>query len=59
MPLAGYRLGAGGDLADLSGRWATAYGTGPDGASLVRPDGHVAWGAGHRRTTGRRAPPRR
>jgi putative polyketide hydroxylase len=42
IPLGGYRIGTDGDLVDLSGRWATVYGTGPDGASLVRPDGHVA-----------------
>ncbi|SNT28507.1 tetracenomycin A2 monooxygenase-dioxygenase [Asanoa hainanensis] len=28
-------------IADPS--WPTAYGTGPTGAVLVRPDGHVAW----------------
>ena len=35
--------GSGADLQDPQGRWARAYGTGQDGAVLVRPDGHVAW----------------
>ena len=40
----------GGDLVDRSGGSAaepfpTAYGIGPSGASLVRPDGYVAWRA--------------
>ena len=40
----------GGDLVDRSGEFAaepfaTAYGIGPSGASLVRPDGYVAWRA--------------
>ena len=36
-------IGAGGDIADPAGEWITAYGIEPDGAVLVRPDGHVAW----------------
>ncbi|TJZ52127.1 FAD-dependent oxidoreductase [Streptomyces piniterrae] len=32
-----------GALADPDGRWADAYGVGPAGAVLVRPDGIVAW----------------
>ena len=40
----------GGDLVDRSGEFAaepfaTAYGIGPSGATLVRPDGYVAWRA--------------
>ncbi|MEV4241616.1 FAD-dependent monooxygenase [Nocardia sp. NPDC049737] len=35
----------GGELADLSGEWASVRGTGSDGALLVRPDRHVAWRA--------------
>ncbi len=35
------------DLEDVSGTWATAYGVGPNGAVLIRPDGHVAWRHGH------------
>ncbi|GAA2613542.1 FAD-dependent oxidoreductase [Dactylosporangium fulvum] len=30
-------------LGDTGGRFADAYGVGPDGAVLVRPDGVVAW----------------
>jgi hypothetical protein len=38
-----YRIGRGGDLADVEGRWAAAYGVTDGGAVLVRPDGFVAW----------------
>jgi hypothetical protein len=30
-------------MVDEAGEWATLYGIGPEGAALVRPDGHVAW----------------
>lgn len=43
VPLDAWLIGQGGDLADPSGEWADVYGIGPDGAVLVRPDGHVAW----------------
>jgi 2-polyprenyl-6-methoxyphenol hydroxylase-like FAD-dependent oxidoreductase len=33
----------GGDLGDPEGAWPQAYGVDPDGAVLVRPDGHVGW----------------
>jgi len=36
-----YRLDA--DVRDAAGSLETVYGTGPDGAMLVRPDGIVAW----------------
>ncbi|MFB7664420.1 FAD-dependent oxidoreductase [Kitasatospora sp. NPDC056138] len=48
VPLDRYRIGtaAEDDLAPEPGvDWAVAYGTGPDGAVLVRPDGFVAWRA--------------
>ena len=32
-----------GELVDLHGDFSTAYGIGASGASLVRPDGYVAW----------------
>ncbi len=32
-----------GDLQDVGGRWAAAWGVGPGGAVLIRPDGFVAW----------------
>ncbi len=38
-------IGAGLDCEDPSGRWAAIRGTAPDGAILVRPDGHVGWRA--------------
>jgi aklavinone 12-hydroxylase len=39
--------GLGPDLADPTGRFAAAYGIGDAGASLVRPDGVVAWRSGY------------
>ncbi|GAA2272096.1 hypothetical protein GCM10010430_67560 [Kitasatospora cystarginea] len=48
IPLDRYRIGTTteDDLGPEPGTdWATAYGTGPDGAVLVRPDGFVAWRA--------------
>jgi aklavinone 12-hydroxylase len=41
LPVRCYRIGA--DLSDPTGRLADAYGIGAFGASLVRPDGVVAW----------------
>lgn len=43
VPLQAFRIGAGGDLGDPTGGWLELYGLQPDGAVLVRPDGHVAW----------------
>jgi len=43
IPLDGLTIGAGGDVGDPEGRWQDAYGVGPGGAVLVRPDGHVGW----------------
>ena len=43
VPVDTYRVGD--DVIDPSGRVEAAYGTGPDGAVLVRPDGFVAWRA--------------
>lgn len=40
-----YRVGAGGEIEDPRGEFAKAYGIGPGGATLVRPDGVVAWRA--------------
>ena len=31
------------DVRVLNGEWLSAYGIDPDGAVLVRPDGHIAW----------------
>ncbi len=36
---------AGVDFADTSGTFEDVYGTGAEGAALVRPDGFVAWRA--------------
>ena len=36
------QVGSDAKLADPDG-FQTAYGTGPDGASLIRPDGYIAW----------------
>lgn len=38
-----HRIGA--ELRDVDGRWQQAYGVASTGASLVRPDGFVAWRA--------------
>jgi 2-polyprenyl-6-methoxyphenol hydroxylase-like FAD-dependent oxidoreductase len=43
VPLQAFTIGAGGDLGDAEKRWPDVYGVRPDGAVLVRPDGHVAW----------------
>ncbi|MFB9235125.1 FAD-dependent monooxygenase [Plantactinospora siamensis] len=43
VPLRVFRIGPGGDLGDPEGQWAAAYGVGPNGAVLVRPDAFVAW----------------
>jgi hypothetical protein len=39
------RVGEGGDVDDPRGEFAKAYGLGPGGATLVRPDGVIAWRA--------------
>lgn len=41
LPLDAYRVGR--DLGDPDGRFAETYGISSKGASLVRPDGFVAW----------------
>lgn len=40
-----HQIGKGGDADDRDGDFLSAYGIGPDGAVLVRPDGVVAWRA--------------
>ena len=48
VPLDRYRVGTGEDadlVTEADADWATAHGTGADGAVLVRPDGFVAWRA--------------
>jgi putative polyketide hydroxylase len=41
LPIDAYCVGR--DLADPENRFADAYGISPSGASLIRPDGFVAW----------------
>jgi putative polyketide hydroxylase len=41
LPLDAYRVGV--DVDDPEGRFAQAYGVSAEGASLIRPDGFVAW----------------
>ncbi len=43
IPLRCYLIGPEGDLLDQRDEWPRLYGVRPDGAVLVRPDGHVAW----------------
>src|SRR5262245_841438 len=45
VELVARRIGAGGDLVDVDGRWPSAYGVTSTGAVLVRPDGLIAWRA--------------
>ncbi|MBO0893208.1 MAG: hypothetical protein J2O39_02435, partial [Acidimicrobiales bacterium] len=44
LPLEGHVVGAG-ELTDPEGRFPDAFGISGSGASLVRPDGVVAWRA--------------
>ncbi len=53
MPLKGYRIGPGGDLASADGRFEATVGIGAQGALLLRPDGVIAW-----RIVGSHADPR-
>ena len=43
IPVDCHVAGPGGPLADPAGQWPALYGVRPDGAVLVRPDGHIAW----------------
>ncbi|WP_018158174.1 FAD-dependent oxidoreductase [Demetria terragena] len=47
IPVTSHVIGAGGDHADVLGRWAALREIGDSGALLVRPDHHVAWRAHH------------
>src|SRR5262245_34310031 len=42
VELVARRIGAGGDLVDVDGRWPSAHGVNSTGAVLVRPDGLIA-----------------
>jgi tetracenomycin A2 monooxygenase-dioxygenase len=48
LELATYTIGATGDFEEEDVDWAKLYGVGPEGAVLVRPDGHVAFRAADR-----------
>ena len=45
VELVARRIGPGGDLVAVDGRWPSAYGISSTGAVLVRPDGLVGWRA--------------
>ncbi len=47
IPLTIYRIGPQSGLVDSSGLWSSAYGICNDGATLIRPDGFVAWRSTH------------
>ena len=44
VPLHAVTIGQG-PITDPSGQWLERYGIDPEGAVLVRPDGHIAWRA--------------
>ena len=48
VELVARRIGTGGDLVDVDGRWPSAYGITSTGAVLVRPNGLVGWRAEER-----------
>ena len=43
VPLTAHRVAPDGDLVDAASSFAQAFGTGTEGAVLVRPDGVIAW----------------
>ncbi|MPZ43157.1 MAG: hypothetical protein GEV05_07135 [Betaproteobacteria bacterium] len=43
VPLQSHTVGNGSDLRDPAQRFTAEYDIEPDGAVLVRPDGHIAW----------------
>lgn len=45
LPLPAYLVAPDGPLVDADGAFADAFGIGPDGAALLRPDGVLAWKA--------------
>ena len=45
VELVARRIGAGGDVVNVDGRWPSAYGVRATGAVLVHPDGLVSWRA--------------
>jgi 2-polyprenyl-6-methoxyphenol hydroxylase-like FAD-dependent oxidoreductase len=53
FPLEAWRVAPDGDLTDPDGAFPAAFGVGPEGAVIVRPDGVIAW-----RSVGDAADPR-
>lgn len=51
VPLESHLIGPDAPLVDRTDEWLNLYGSAPDGAILVRPDGHVAWRAKSSTTT--------
>jgi 2-polyprenyl-6-methoxyphenol hydroxylase-like FAD-dependent oxidoreductase len=45
VQLDAYRVGPSGDLVAAAGTFGRAFALPPDGAVIVRPDGHLAWSA--------------
>ncbi len=43
LPLEAHRVAVDGSLVDRGDRFRNAFGVGPDGAVIVRPDGVIAW----------------
>ena len=43
LPIDAWSVGEADQLTSRKGDWCELYGVQPDGAVLVRPDGHVAW----------------
>lgn len=43
LPLDAHQVGGDGELIDSDDRFTAAFGIGPDGAVIVRPDGVIAW----------------
>jgi hypothetical protein len=45
-----FSFGAQGNVIDVDNRWTSAYGVRPNGATLIRPDGFIAWRANEARS---------
>jgi hypothetical protein len=43
VPLSAHLVGQEGRAIDLDGRFASAFGTGSEGATVLRPDGVIGW----------------
>jgi hypothetical protein len=46
VPLSASVVGPEGPVVDREGRFGSAFGTGSEGATLLRPDGVVSWRTG-------------